>query len=65
MPIDHVSVPMAAKMLGKHPETLRRWIRDGKVSVIHFPSGQIGVPRRVIEKILATSTASLHTYPHH
>ena len=55
MAIDHVSVPTAAKILGIHPVTFRRWIHEGKVAVIRMqPNGHFRVPRNTIEYLLRT-----------
>jgi len=35
----YVSLPTAAKELGVHPHTLRRWVSQGKVQAIELPSG--------------------------
>jgi excisionase family DNA binding protein len=60
MPIDHVSVATAAQMLGRCEETVRRWIRSGKLPVIRYPSRQQRVTRAAIAKIL---TENKHTTP--
>ncbi len=39
-----LTVPQAAKRTGKHPETIRRWIREGKL-----PARKIGT-QHVIEE---------------
>jgi len=31
-----ITVPEAARRLGKHPETVRRWIREGKLQAQRF-----------------------------
>lgn len=33
--------PEAAARLAIHPETLRRWAREGRVAVVRLPSGQM------------------------
>lgn len=37
-----LSVPMIAEMVGVSPETVRRWIRSGKLP-IHAPTGRYKV----------------------
>ena len=55
MPIDHVSVTLAAKILGVTSRTMRRWIRDGTVKAWRLPGKHARIPRAEIEKILRTS----------
>ena len=39
-----MTVPEVAKRIGKHPETIRRWIRDGKL-----PATKIGTQHVIDE----------------
>ncbi|MBA2792670.1 MAG: helix-turn-helix domain-containing protein [Thermoleophilaceae bacterium] len=39
-----LTVPQAAKLVGRDPETIRRWIRSGKL-----PAGKVGT-QHVIEE---------------
>ena len=43
-----ITVPEAARRLGKNPETIRRWIREGKL-----PSRKIGTQHTIEESDLA------------
>jgi predicted site-specific integrase-resolvase len=36
----YVKISKASKILGIHPQTLRRWDKDGKLKTIRSPSGQ-------------------------
>jgi len=47
-----LKVDEVAAMLGVHPKTVYRWIREGKIEVIKLPSGRIRIPESEIEKIL-------------
>ena len=50
------SVNEVAKMLGKNPETVRRWIRDGKLEA-HLPSKKQGhvITEQMLDTFLANS----------
>lgn len=43
-----LTVPEAAKLLGRHPETVRRWIREGKL-----PATKVGTQHVIDEADLA------------
>jgi excisionase family DNA binding protein len=60
MPIDHVSVPTAAKILGRHPDTIRRWIRDGQISVLRLPGRQPRISRATIARLLSENKTSVN-----
>jgi excisionase family DNA binding protein len=41
MPVELLSAPAAARLLGVSDETLRRWAADGRIRHIRMPSGQL------------------------
>lgn len=43
----------AAKVIGRHPETLRRWIRSGRMSVVN-PTREWVVTREEVQKCLTS-----------
>ena len=47
-----LTVAEAARRLDVDPQTVRRWISDGKISAITFPSGQYRLRLDVVEAIL-------------
>jgi len=47
-----LTVPQAAKRSGKHPETIRRWIREGKL-----PARKIGTQHIIEEADLGNLVA--------
>lgn len=52
---DPLSPPEAAERLGVSAETVRRWVRSGKlVGDIHPITGRIDVDPRSVDTILAT-----------
>lgn len=44
----------ASKLLGVHPQTLRRWETEGKLSPSKTPSGQRRYSKREVEKLINT-----------
>lgn len=42
----------AASILGKSPDTVRRWAKRGKLQHIQYPSGQIEFYRDDIERVM-------------
>ena len=48
---DAMGLEDAAKLLGRHPETLRRWIRSGRMHVVN-PTREWVVTREEVEKCL-------------
>lgn len=44
-----------ARALGKHPNTIYQWIRDGLLDAIRHPSGRVVVRRSVVNKLLTNS----------
>jgi excisionase family DNA binding protein len=43
-----VSAAEAARILGVHPQTVRRAIRSGKLPVVHLGSRKYRVPREAV-----------------
>lgn len=43
----------AAKRIGVHPRTLKRWATDGKVRHVRLPSGHFRFPSDVVAEVLA------------
>ncbi len=41
-----------ARLIGKHPETVRRWIRANKVPVIVLPGGHLLVKQEDVDRLL-------------
>lgn len=52
MPVDHVSVGTAARMVGVSPRTFRRWIAEGHADAVRLPSGRYIVPKTTIDKLM-------------
>lgn len=50
----YISVTAAARRLDVDGETIRRWIKTGKLAAIQLPSGQYRVASAQVEKILTT-----------
>jgi excisionase family DNA binding protein len=48
-----ITVPEAARRTGRNPETIRRWIREGKL-----PSQKVGTQHLIDEADLDAATAS-------
>lgn len=48
-----LQVKAAAKQLGIHPNTLRRWEQAGLVTAVHLPSGVRRFPSDEIESVRA------------
>lgn len=44
-----------AKALGKHPNTVYNWIRDGLLKAIRLPTGRLVVRRSEVNKLLSGS----------
>ena len=42
----------AAKILGVHPWTMRRWIREGRTPVIRTETGRLFIPKQWIDSQL-------------
>jgi molybdopterin-binding protein len=54
---EHVRIGDSAEMLGVSAETLRRWERDGRLTVIRTAGGQRLVPMAEIQRLLAERRA--------
>lgn len=46
---DKVPVNVAAKIVGKSPETVRRWVRDGKIEYKRPSPRKTFIPKSAIE----------------
>lgn len=51
-PATMLTPPEAAKRLGVHHQTLRRWMRAGTVASVEMPSGRKKVPASEVDRIL-------------
>lgn len=51
-----LSIRRAAERLDVHPDTLRRWARDGLVAVVRLPSGRLRVAEEELERIARPDT---------
>jgi predicted site-specific integrase-resolvase len=51
-----LSIHHAAQRLDVHPDTLRRWARDGLVAVVRLPSGRLRVAEEGLERIARPDT---------
>lgn len=47
-----IGVCEVARQLGKSPQTITRWIKDGLLEAIRLPSGMWGVKRKTLNSIL-------------
>lgn len=43
-----------ADVLSVDPETVRRWIRDGKLKAVELPSGTLRIRQSAVDRILRT-----------
>jgi excisionase family DNA binding protein len=50
-----IPVAAAAKRLSVCPETIRRWVRTGRLPVVRYPSGQYRIASETIDRILQQS----------
>jgi putative resolvase len=41
-----------AERLGVHPDTVKRWVRAGKLNVVKTPGGRNLIPEIEVEKVL-------------
>ena len=48
----------AAAKVGVHPQTLRRWEAEGRISSLRTPSGQRRYRREDVEKLLTPKGAA-------
>ena len=53
-----ITVPEAARRIGRNPETIRRWIREGKL-----PSHKVGTQHTIDERELQALTTSDDVLP--
>ena len=53
-----LTVPEAARRVGRNPETVRRWIREGKL-----PARKVGTQHVIEERDLAAFEASTESVP--
>lgn len=44
-----------ARQLGKHPNTIRSWIRDGLLAVVRMPTGLFLVRKSLVNNLLRAS----------
>ena len=49
----------AATLLRVAPSTLKRWIKEGRITAVHLPDGRIRVPSEVLGEILEETPNSL------
>ena len=49
-----VSLGPASRLLGVHPDTLRRWADEGRIEAFLSPGGHRRFDRRELERVLAT-----------
>jgi excisionase family DNA binding protein len=49
-----LTVAIAAKRLDVCTETVRRWVKAGRLPSLRYPSGQFRIPESAVEKILTT-----------
>jgi excisionase family DNA binding protein len=50
-----ITVPEAARRIGRNPETIRRWIREGKL-----PAQKVGTQHLIAESDLEETSNSPH-----
>jgi len=48
-----VSPNTLGRLVGRHQETIRRWIVAGRLPAIVLPSGQYSIPASVVDELLA------------
>jgi len=53
-----LTVPEAAKLIGRNPETIRRWIRDGRL-----PAQRVGTQHLIDEQALGEVVATPELIP--
>lgn len=50
--IEYYKTGQAAEVLGVHPDTVKRWVRSGKLFAVKTPGGRNLIPVSEVEKIL-------------
>jgi hypothetical protein len=61
---DLISVPEAARHLGRHPDTVHRWISMGAIPLARtLPSGRKLVHRKDIEYLMGANRTSVASAP--
>ncbi len=59
--VDWYDEKAAARILGVHPRTLRRWRLAGKIGFCHLPGGRIRYTRaQLLAVVEAGAVATLH-----
>lgn len=53
-----VTAAEVARRAQVHPETVRRWVREGLITAIELPSGRLRFRREDVEALLNTQAAS-------
>jgi len=48
----HYTTREVATLLGCHPETIRRWVRDGKIGYVRPCGGRIRIPESEVMREL-------------
>ena len=49
-----LTVGEACRRLGIHPQTLRKWDREGHIRVVRYPGGKRRIPVSEIDRIMQT-----------
>ena len=57
--ISLIGTGVAARMLAVSPDTVRRWVKEGKISVVELPSGRLRFRRNEIEDLLKPTSSSV------
>jgi len=55
---DLLTVTEAAMAARVHEETIRRWVRDGKLAAIRLPGGTYRIEPSVLTALLTSAVAS-------
>jgi excisionase family DNA binding protein len=56
----HFRIDEAASICDVHPNTIRRWIDDGKLDHIRLPGGGIRIPHTAVLKLLEPTRRDPH-----
>ena len=46
----------AARQIGKHPSTLKRWVLEGLIVAVQLPSGRFQIRQSQVDRYLGGST---------